>query len=1112
MSTITWLHLSDLHFKDTPTYRYEADIVLQALLRDVRKRMKDDDLGPDFIAVTGDIAFRGHSDEYALARRFFDDLLVATGLDKSRLFVVPGNHDIDRRVITGLVKAAANALTNRATVAQSLTNAAQRALLFERLHNYMAFFNDYFAPALRLDNDNYFRVWPLEMAEQKVVVLGLNSAWLCYGGDEDFRRILLGEPQVIDALKAAEKADIRIALLHHPFDWLLDFDREDVGSELRDGCHFILHGHLHKAQVRIEATLEGETVIIPAGAAYESREYANSYNFVRLDLTDCRGAVYLRRYNDKRREWVKDIESTGEERDGRFEFALPKQLAAEMPVAVLTEPVPLREIPMPHPPAPYFAHRYPMPKNWTGRQAEMDQLDAWLKEHDGAPMCCLVAIGGMGKSSLAWAWLQRRVVPEQEALELSGIFQWSFYEGEVSFQRFLEDLSAYLGVSAVSDPVTVLTQRLSEQRVLLVLDGFERLLCVYAAADAALLPERSAEELKTGERRCIEWPTARFLRSLVAGGASKVLLTSRLVPEDLDGLAGWLPMDLAGLDPADAVAYLQASGVKGTSRELRDAAAVYDFHPLSLSKLAEVLHYDIHQPDDIRQAPSYNVTVDLKARHHHILERAYETLPPALAQFVSALAALRGKGTMEVARFLAGDWPDTELSANLRRLEEDRWVLWDREQRTLDFHPVVRRYVYMRLEDKLGTHARLVDYFRPLADEVDTQRERVESITDLAPVIELYHHTVGAGRYDEAYELFRNRLDDTLYYRFGAYQVEIELLHALFPDGEDKLPPLGDEARQAKALNALALVYSLSGQPRSAVSLYERNAEYDEKHDRKTHLATGLGNLALNQIHLGDLAPVEQTLRRRIELGREIGDEFQEARGHLDLGQLLAYQGVFDEAKQHLTTAQGVFDKIGTERTSFGSVVRAYRALHALLMGDAEAALEAARKARELTDEVARMYHPYERDIIRAEWLLGAAHQALGHLPEAESHLAGVLTRCRRINLVELEPDILLEMARLRWAQAQGDEVTGDESTRLRDEALGLAREALDIADRCEYRLKLADIHNFLAQVALEKGDHEEARKQAEIARERAWCDGPPHCYKPALEEAERILKSCGGE
>ena len=94
----------------------------------------------------------------------------------------------------------------------------------------------------------------------------------------------------------------------------------------------------------------------------------------------------------------------------------------------------------------------------------------------------------------------------------------------------------------------------------------------------------------------------------------------------------------------------------------------------------------------------------------------------------------------------------------------------------------------------------------------------------------------------------------------------------------------------------------------------------------------------------------------------------------------------------------------------------------------------------------------------------------------------------------------------LRWMQAKGDKETGEESTRLRKEAMNLAREALGIADRCEYRLKQADIHNFLAQAALDEENLAEAQKHAEIGKERAWCDGRPHCYKPALDEAERLL------
>ncbi|MEH2273485.1 MAG: hypothetical protein V7K40_01290 [Nostoc sp.] len=71
------------------------------------------------------------------------------------------------------------------------------------------------------------------------------------------------------------------------------------------------------------------------------------------------------------------------------------------------------------------------------------------------------------------------------------------------------------------------------------------------------------------------------------------------------------------------------------------------------------------------------------------------------------------------------------------------------------------------------------------------------------------------------------------------------------------------------------------------------------------------------------------------------------------------------------------------------------------------------------------------------------------------------ITRCRAINLVTFEADILLELARLRLA------------TGKRDEALRLAEEALEITERSGYVLQGADVNLFLAQLALADGDRE---------------------------------------
>ncbi len=381
--------------------------------------------------------------------------------------------------------------------------------------------------------------------------------------------------------------------------------------------------------------------------------------------------------------------------------------------------------------------------------------------------------------------------------------------------------------------------------------------------------------------------------------------------------------------------------------------------------------------------------------------------------------------------------------------------------------------------DKEGVHTTLRDYFAAIPEP-----ENIDSMDDLAPVIELYHHTVKAGKYDDARDLYRDRLADLLYYNFGAYQTIIELLRALFPDGEDKLPRLKKESDQAWTLNSLANSHSLSGRSRGAISLFEMSDEIFEKQGDKKNLAAVLRNCALDQMRIGELKAAEATLMRHIEIWREIKYAFWEAVDHRELGLLQIYFGKFEEAKVELSKSTK-YNKETNHRQGI-CVDEAYRALRSLLMSNAEDAFKYAEKARELAD-----VEHNERDFVQAEWLLGAAYLMKGNFVEAEEHLTEALNRDRKINLVDVEPDILLEFAKLRFKQNH------------KKEALKHAEEALLIADRCEYRLKQVDIHNFLAEFYLDAGELEKAREHVEIAKERAMCG-----YKPALEKAEKLMNA----
>src|SRR5262249_40999912 len=156
--------------------------------------------------------------------------------------------------------------------------------------------------------------------------------------------------------------------------------------------------------------------------------------------------------------------------------------------------------------------------------------------------------------------------------------------------------------------------------------------------------------------------------------------------------------------------------------------------------------------------------------------------------------------------------------------------------------------------------------------------------------------------------------------------------------------------------------------------------------------------------------------------------------GHHKLGHLLAISGSFSEATKEFDQAFGIVSKL--EAIQPISDIWFYRSRLSLLMDDAPAALDSIQRAMETPES-----NLGERDIIRNHWLLGVSLQKCSaELSIVANHLSIALTRCRRINMVDHEPDILLAWA--NWYRAKGD----------LPEALAHANEALDIADRCEYR------------------------------------------------------------
>ena len=299
MRPLTWLHISDLHLRVGS--EWAQDVVLTEMCRHIEQQ-RDDGSEFDFILITGDIAFSGQAEEYAMAEQFCDELEGKSGVPRERIFCVPGNHDIDRSKQQMAFKGARGELRDQSSVDLFLANQCERDNLLTRQLNYRSFQTSYFAGQSReWTSDNLAYVSRLQIDDLSLAILGLDSTWLAEGGDGDHGNLLMGEMQVINAIRHALESEdlpnVVIAMAHHPFHLLQEFDQQRIQHRVERDTHFFHHGHLHQAGTRMAGPAGSKCLTVAAGASYMSRHDFNAYSIVRLDFLEATRSVKTFVYN-----------------------------------------------------------------------------------------------------------------------------------------------------------------------------------------------------------------------------------------------------------------------------------------------------------------------------------------------------------------------------------------------------------------------------------------------------------------------------------------------------------------------------------------------------------------------------------------------------------------------------------------------------------------------------------------------------------------------------------------------------------------------------------------------------------------------------------------------
>lgn len=331
---ISWLHLSDIHFgHGSAAHGWDQQLVLSCLQADLAQVRAQGVPSPELILVTGDIAFSGatrvrdgqaESTEYQEASQWLQGLGQDLGITPANIFVVPGNHDVQRSADgdPAVARLVEDLREGRLELDAAWNQPGARPLLTRRQAHYLAwaagFGPAHAGPSLPPEER---LLWTHRMEVPKGLrlrLVGLNTALLS-ANDKDHGRLRLGKAQLAHALRPAiEPNELVVVLSHHPIrgGWLAD--ERNVDAWIRNHAHLHLSGHVHEADSeQARSGAGGLFVRVVAGSAHgeqmpEGIPSGHGYNLAAVFRSDDGQLVlrvWPRRWSDKNKRFIEDSDN-----------------------------------------------------------------------------------------------------------------------------------------------------------------------------------------------------------------------------------------------------------------------------------------------------------------------------------------------------------------------------------------------------------------------------------------------------------------------------------------------------------------------------------------------------------------------------------------------------------------------------------------------------------------------------------------------------------------------------------------------------------------------------------------------------------------------------------
>jgi predicted MPP superfamily phosphohydrolase len=245
------IHLSDFHLRTST--QPETDKILSSLAADAYARVESLDLPSPHIALSGDLAYGGRDEEYAIVDGFVETL--AERLHARSLTYCGGNHDVNWTSIAPLNTELMNGMVEKkggvANTESRFAVDADRETMRAGMGPYYSFLERH---GIKSESDLY-HIRSLTVANLRLNLISMNSAYLFsrkynYHGYVGMRQLTSAEK----AVTSQREPSFNITLVHHPLEAIVPSSQEETKRRLFAFSDVILNGHVHSPRVSVEYT------------------------------------------------------------------------------------------------------------------------------------------------------------------------------------------------------------------------------------------------------------------------------------------------------------------------------------------------------------------------------------------------------------------------------------------------------------------------------------------------------------------------------------------------------------------------------------------------------------------------------------------------------------------------------------------------------------------------------------------------------------------------------------------------------------------------------------------------------------------------------------------